>query len=195
MADKVIILLRHGQSVKNVEGINTSALEGYPLTETGRQQALRAAKALSTLPRIDNLYSSPVLRARETAEIVGMGLSLRPEMDGRLRERHWGTLEGKSTSIKEEVWKFDPKYKIEPWELVRSKMAAFIEAAHGAVTVAVTHGDNISSACSIFDGKSEYEHLCRLTGYARFAIIDFANKKVMEDDAEEVPRWLIKRLG
>jgi broad specificity phosphatase PhoE len=64
----VLYLVRHGESAGNVNlGLRRS--DDPPLTERGRAQAARAAAALAEL-RIEGVCSSPLRRARETAEII-----------------------------------------------------------------------------------------------------------------------------
>jgi ribonuclease H / adenosylcobalamin/alpha-ribazole phosphatase len=73
----VFYLVRHGESAGNVNvGLRRS--EDPPLTERGRAQAARAAAALAPL-RIHEVCSSPLRRARETAEVIAAaaGVALR----------------------------------------------------------------------------------------------------------------------
>ncbi len=64
----VVYLVRHGESAGNVNlGMRRS--DDPPLTERGRAQASRAAAALAKVG-IDAVYSSPLRRARETAEAI-----------------------------------------------------------------------------------------------------------------------------
>ena len=60
------------------------------LTERGRRRARLTGEYLAT-EGIAHLYSSPLRRAQETAEIVGVALSLDVRVDDRVRERmNWG---------------------------------------------------------------------------------------------------------
>jgi phosphohistidine phosphatase len=52
-----------------------------PLTASGRDQARRLAEAL---PPPDAILSSPLLRARETATLLGRAAGVTPEVDERL---------------------------------------------------------------------------------------------------------------
>ena len=71
-----MLLIRHGQSLGNVEGrIQDSA---DPLTHLGRQQARALAAALAARNDLTHLYASPLARARETAEIVGAAVGIDP---------------------------------------------------------------------------------------------------------------------
>ena len=76
-------LIRHGQSVNNA---SPDALEPDPaLTHLGEQQAHHVGKALRE-KQIHRLYCSPMLRALQTAEIIGRTLSLPPHVYVGLHE-------------------------------------------------------------------------------------------------------------
>lgn len=101
-----LILLRHGQSNGNAEGVFTGLLD-VPLTTTGRAEATRAARLLAAadlIPR--HWFCSPMLRARETVRALRDALRIRPprvELDWRLTERNYGALTGLSKSaVREE---------------------------------------------------------------------------------------------
>ena len=63
-----LFVVRHGETKANVRGIEAGPLD-YALTKKGVKEASFVAKALSKV-RISAVYSSPVLRAVETAEIL-----------------------------------------------------------------------------------------------------------------------------
>jgi phosphoglycerate mutase (EC 5.4.2.1) len=88
----VIVFIRHAQSVSNVQRILSDDINKYPLTDEGRQQAKETAKELRKIPTVTRLYSSPILRAYQTASIIGEELGLVPIIDDRLRERELGEL-------------------------------------------------------------------------------------------------------
>jgi broad specificity phosphatase PhoE len=69
-----VLLVRHGETDWNRSGQIMGA-QPVPLNDHGCLQAHRLASFLRTRP-IRRLYSSPVVRARQTAEIVGAALSL-----------------------------------------------------------------------------------------------------------------------
>ena len=76
-------LIRHGQSVNNA---SPDALEPDPaLTNLGREQADQVGKALKE-KGIHRIYCSPMLRALQTAEIIGRILSLPPHVYVGLHE-------------------------------------------------------------------------------------------------------------
>jgi len=88
-----IYLMRHGQSQANVEGIFANGDNGFPLTDEGRIQAKMAARYLK-LRNIRKIYTSPILRARETSRIVSSDLEIEPQLLDEIREFHVGELEG-----------------------------------------------------------------------------------------------------
>jgi len=93
-----IYLVRHGESEANVAHRFANGIDGYPLTERGRAQAEvpagRLTAELDGRPP-DSLHSSPVPRARETAQILATRLQspLRPA-DAALTEFDVGDFEG-----------------------------------------------------------------------------------------------------
>lgn len=91
--------LHHGQTDWNDRGL-LMGQQDIPLNRQGRQQAQEAGKVLAGLS-IATLCYSPLLRAKETAEIVAMQCpcSLFPLTE--LMERRWGELEGQQFSAEE----------------------------------------------------------------------------------------------
>ena len=94
-----IFVARHGQNEDNVNGI----LNGHrdlPLTELGREQARQLGKGIKEAElTFDAVYSSPLYRAFETAEIVAdiAGLPTPQKLDD-LIERDFGIMTGKQIS-------------------------------------------------------------------------------------------------
>ncbi|HUU48742.1 MAG TPA: histidine phosphatase family protein [Nitrosopumilaceae archaeon] len=88
-----IIFLRHGQAKNNTERILAGRTPGIPLTEKGIDQAEKAAKFLEDM-NISAIYSSPIQRAKNTAEIVGKHNSIDVKIDDRLIELDMGKFTG-----------------------------------------------------------------------------------------------------
>jgi broad specificity phosphatase PhoE len=84
MARTVVHLMRHGE-VENPKHIMYGRLPGYHLSPVGRRMAERAAKALIDRD-VTYLVSSPLERARETAEPLAEALGLEVAIDERLIE-------------------------------------------------------------------------------------------------------------
>lgn len=103
----MLFLVRHGQATFNVEGRHPGQLPGVPLTDEGRRQAHQAAVALSALP-LSAVVSSPLERARETAEIIARGWGLPVRTDPRLMDTNVGDWAGRKI---DEIAKNDPTWK------------------------------------------------------------------------------------
>ena len=88
-----IIFLRHGQAKNNTERILAGRTPGIPLTEKGIDQAKKAAEFLEHM-KISAIYSSPIERAKHTAEIVGNHNSVDVRIDERLIELDMGKFTG-----------------------------------------------------------------------------------------------------
>ena len=88
-----IIFLRHGQAKNNTERILAGRTEGIPLTDTGIKQAEHTAQLLEHM-NVSAIYSSPIQRAKHTAEIVGESNSLDVTTDDRLIELDMGKFTG-----------------------------------------------------------------------------------------------------
>jgi len=91
----MIILLRHGESLVNVTQTFSCRYVDEPLTENGLHQAERAAAWLADR-NIRRMYASPLLRAKQTADIVAKRLGCGYTVAEELREIDCGALEGRS---------------------------------------------------------------------------------------------------
>lgn len=91
----MILLARHGETDDNVPPLRFQGQRDTPLNDTGRAQARELAERVAALDRpVSSLWSSDLVRARETAEIVGARIGLTPRLDARLREGWRGEWEG-----------------------------------------------------------------------------------------------------
>jgi len=88
-----IIFLRHGQAKNNTERILAGRTEGVPLTDTGIKQVEQTAELLKQM-NISAIYSSPIERAKHSAEIAGKHNSLDVTIDDRLNEIDMGKFTG-----------------------------------------------------------------------------------------------------
>lgn len=93
---KKIITIQHTQSIHHTNGMIGSWTD-WDLSELGKQQAENIGKNLSEFLKEDYvMYSSDLLRAKQTAEIVGSHLGITPALSTALRERNLGKCVGKS---------------------------------------------------------------------------------------------------
>ncbi|MFC4242898.1 2,3-diphosphoglycerate-dependent phosphoglycerate mutase [Gryllotalpicola reticulitermitis] len=94
-----LVLLRHGESVANANGLFTGALD-VPLTPAGIRESLGGAELVATAGvAIAAIFSSPLRRARTSATIAAASLDFDlegVEFDWRLIERSYGALTGQS---------------------------------------------------------------------------------------------------
>jgi len=96
-----IYFIRHGESEANVlREISNRGLK-HPLTDLGRRQVEALARELRG-ESVARIYTSPLLRAVQTAEILSERLALPVTVDPALREGDMGILEGRSD---DEAWR------------------------------------------------------------------------------------------
>ncbi len=93
---KRILLIRHGETEWNrIERIQ--GMEDIPLNAMGLAQAEAVGVELGKIVRGDaELVSSDLVRTRETAKPIIEATGLQARYDARLRERHFGILQGKT---------------------------------------------------------------------------------------------------
>ena len=95
-----IYIIRHGESEANQQdryGLDTG------LTEKGRVQAKNVAKRFHKT-HFDVIFSSPLVRAKETAEIIRAERKLEVLTNDALKERNYGILEGRQgEEVKDEL--------------------------------------------------------------------------------------------
>ncbi|MCS6956259.1 MAG: histidine phosphatase family protein [Patescibacteria group bacterium] len=99
-------LVRHGLTDWNIE----SRLQGQsdiPLNKKGEEQARQAAEKYFKNIHFDAVYSSDLIRARKTAEIITLNKKITIETTKILRERSFGPHEGKTIKQMEEELKMD----------------------------------------------------------------------------------------
>jgi probable phosphoglycerate mutase len=163
-----VYLVRHGQSEWNVRRLTQGQTPHPRLTATGRAQACAAAETLAhdlagrgTAVRV---LTSDLVRARETAHLIGERLGVVPRADPRLREQHLGALQGKGY---DETWSAaaghdwsDPGLPVAGGESlldVRRRMAAVLDEVDRSVaTVLVSHGDAIRAAVAHLRGEAPH---------------------------------------
>lgn len=87
-----LLIARHGQTAWNLSLRNQGHTD-VPLDETGIAQANQLA---DSLPHLDAMYCSDLVRAAQTAEPIEKRFGLKMVSDIRLRERNYGKWEGKT---------------------------------------------------------------------------------------------------
>jgi probable phosphoglycerate mutase len=167
-------LIRHGESVSNMEG-RVQGQEDIELSALGHAQArqvadwarrLAASCPAGTAP-IREIWSSPLRRARETAEAIAAAIGLPVSVDEQLCELHAGIFQGHlwadlEQAFPEEVahWRSgDPHYVI-PGGESRAQLAARGRAALEALAargtpgmIVVAHGGVLTAALGSMLGR------------------------------------------
>jgi probable phosphoglycerate mutase len=149
-----LLLIRHGESQGNAEG-RMQGRADFPLTALGSRQARALADRLVSLG-IDALYSSPLLRARMTADAVAGAAGLDVVEDDRLQEYDVGDISGMTwRDVKERYPEIARQYREESgfpsfpgsesrddfMARVRDSIGEIVGRHEGSGTVAVvTHG-------------------------------------------------------
>jgi probable phosphomutase (TIGR03848 family) len=161
----IVLLVRHGHSTANADGVLAGWSEGIGLTDAGREQAERLGERLRPLT-LARVVSSPIQRCVETAAAALPDLPASTH-EG-LGECHYGAWTGRRLAevAQEDLWRVvqddpaaaafprDDAYRAESLADMAARVIgtvraldAEVEAEHGrsAVWVAVSHGDPIKS--------------------------------------------------
>lgn len=160
-----LYLLRHGQTDWNVQW-KLQGVSDTSLNENGINQAREAASRYADLP-FDAVYSSPLKRAKVTAEILAEPHGLTVIEDKRIIEMCFGDLEGTTPEeTKGDINRYNlfhnpPEYiptgNGESFEQVRSRCEAFVEdikqSGYEHVLV-VSHGGLCRGIESVIFGRS-----------------------------------------
>lgn len=153
--------LRHGQNIHQAEhpGIIYFWPDDNPpycLTEQGKEESKKAGELLKK-DKIDHLFSSDILRCRETSKIVAEIINYDTDKiiyDTRLRDLNWGAFGGKT---KEEYWNFYNNDRMkafdiaipngESWNQCKERVVSFFneieEQFQDKNILLVSHGDTL----------------------------------------------------
>lgn len=165
----ILYLIRHGETGGNSEGRFQGIIDN-PLNETGIEQAERLGMTFS-LADLDVIYTSPLERARQTAQIIAQmhGLKkLTPIPKKGLMEMNGGLLEGKRFSDIEKEYPEvleamnhhlaslqcpQGESMKELYHRISQTINQIVEDNRGQVIVAVSHGIAISAYIHYASGK------------------------------------------
>lgn len=180
----ICLLVRHGRTRANAEGLLAGWTPGIGLDEVGQAQAAKVADRLSHTGVVA-VVSSPLQRCQQTATAIsarldplpGAGAGAGVETDDRLGEARYGSWTGRALKdlAEEPLWRRvqdrpssvtyppDERFGSESMVIMQSRVVAAlqdwdarVEAEHGpaAVWVAVSHGDPIKAALADALGSS-----------------------------------------
>ena len=123
-----LILVRHGTSEANAQGRMDEDGSGSPLAERGFREAALVARRLAERRDILAVYTSPLLRAQQTADVIGQELGLPPIVRDGLRETGLGKTGGLT---EQEVIEMFP----EEWARSKGDLPQFWEGIRDAAEV------------------------------------------------------------
>jgi broad specificity phosphatase PhoE len=190
---RTLLFIRHGQTTWNVEHRLPGQLPGVLLNDTGRQQAERLADALTVLP-ISAIISSPLERARETAEIVAKPRGIPLQLDSDLMDLNVGHWAGQ---VFDELSKNDPDWKafvrdptvapegVETFPQVQERVVGAVnrwlqQDSIGNYPAFIAHADVIKLLLAHYTGLE--------TARAGSLSIDNASVSIIEVEGEHRPR-------
>lgn len=159
-------LVRHGEAENNIRFILNSLPETktYSLTDHGREQVGEVAKFLATVDP-DVIFSSPMQRTKETAEIIAEAAGLNVEFDKRLREAGFGVFNERT---QEELLEKYPNAEerispdradgIESFIDMRGRLQSFLDDLRkkysGKKVIVVSHGDPLEQLHGILTNEA-----------------------------------------
>ena len=145
-----------------------------PLTELGRAQAERLARHVADRHRLDRIYSSPLQRARHTAEALGRRAHLRPILRDDLKEINFGRFESMTKAEIQAAYPDmaarrdvdDPSFEYPDGEStehfanrIRIAFGSILEENEGRTVAVVAHGGVLGAY--VADLQSGEPHLWR----------------------------------
>ncbi|MBQ1317149.1 MAG: histidine phosphatase family protein [Lachnospiraceae bacterium] len=159
----ILHIIRHGETVYNAQK-RLQGQRNIPLNEQGILQAEEAARYLRDAGIVyDVIYSSPLARAYETAEILGRGMNAPLIRDARLLEIGYGPYEGDPYEVLDEnmfAYFRDPDHTeppegVEPIAALEARTEAFLEEVRERdrdkeKVLVVTHGVAIRAMVRYF---------------------------------------------
>lgn len=128
-----VILVRHAESEGNISGV----IQGWTdlrLTDEGVQQAGMVARRFAGQP-ITAVYTSPLLRARETARPIAEALGRTLVEDEGLRERFYGQAQGLTWTQAAERWPLGEASHHRDWAMVVPEVESLAALRRRSVAV------------------------------------------------------------
>ena len=165
-----IYLTRHGETEWNEKKL-IQGIKDIPLNKKGEKQAIVLGKKLKNI-KFDAIFSSDLIRAKKTAEIILLEKKLAVQMTKALRERYFGKYQGqsfeeeKNKNIRDLINKLksapqSSKNEVESDEAIIGRLFTFLRevavAYQGKIVLVVTHGGPIKTLL-IHLGWGTYEN-------------------------------------
>lgn len=180
----ILAMIRHGQTDYNFKRLVQGRMDN-PLNETGRHQALTLGTLLNDLgDKFDLLGASPLVRAHETAQIVGKQLGMEINfLDANFVERDFGNYEGQSIDVALEKVTLD-NFKEDKFEDNETLEKRIREATHNLYLkhqdkkiLFVAHS-HVIKALLITANKSKYTYTNHFVGNSSIVYFNIEDNKV-----------------
>lgn len=206
----VLVLLRHGQSLWNLENRFTGWSD-VPLTDRGRSDAQKVVAALKEF-RFDRAYTSHLQRSYDTLDIILKGLkqtNVPVIRDSALNERHYGDLQGLNkaeTAAKygqEKVLLWRRSYSVRPpngesIEDVGYRVLPLIrwmvipQVAAGETVLVAASGNSMRPILKYFDDLDDTTAATMEVGLCTPYIYHFDGDKIVKREVRQVPGIVTK---
>ena len=181
-----IYLIRHAEKER--------LISDPPLTALGQEQAKKTAKYFKDI-QIDNIYSSPLKRTRETSKIISEFLNKDFEINELLTERfNWGDIKNQTHSEFVDMWK--KSSLIRNWQPPKgfsskeagerlNKFFGTINKNNISKIIVVSHGGIIADFLrNTFDDKTLNKVLPDFSDYYEF-LIPFSSITILEKENDD----------
>jgi probable phosphoglycerate mutase len=191
------IVIRHGETAWNAQGRIQGHLDS-PLNEEGLAQALLLGECMART-RFDHLYSSDLGRALQTVQPIADHTGHPVTRDARLRERHLGVFQGRTSKecerdYPEDYRRFhgrDPDHVVPGGESIRQVVA---RVSHAFTALAAQHPDStvvVVTHGGILDALRRFAQNIPLDKPRDFPIYNASLNVLRCADA----RWSVERWG
>ncbi len=188
---QIAILIRHGESESNIRGLISEDIEGFPLTDNGRKQAARTAQELIKV-KAQRIFSSPVLRARETASIISHATNIEIAIDHNIRESGLGPYNNKHFKLIPGGKRED--FGFEPYDKIKERMMQSL-TKHTGINIFVSHELPIKAAVSKILNLGEEESRGLKLGNASITVIDIKNEVILSLGSLELTPQVISIIN
>lgn len=160
----MLYVVRHGKTDYNKEELIMGRID-KPLNKEGLEEAYEVSKILSSID-IDLIISSPLIRAKQTANIINQEKCVELKIDYRLQERNLGTLEGKNylpVEKNNDLWDINKNIssnKIETMKELKGRVYGFLDELINEYSdkniLLVTHG-GVSAMINCYFNNTLYD--------------------------------------
>ena len=190
---KTFYLVRHAKKLKTKGN--------PPISSDGQNQAIKVANYLSKFP-IEKIYSSPILRAKETAEIISNKLGVKYEVNDLLKERaNWGDCPNQSFEDFLKMWdkssnnrKWLPPIGDSAYQAGKrlEKIINIISKSRCNHVTLVTHGGIITDFLLNIFSKKYLDNILKDFSKKREALLDQGTITTINYDTESKKHEVIK---